>query len=108
MIDHLRRLSLQHSADSTDAAPLRLSQLSFNVIITDAYIHLVPRTKERYTLPSGESLSVNSLGYAGMVLVKSQAALDDVKSVGVLKILEDLGYPPVALGDTDEAEAIEE
>lgn len=102
MIDHLRRLSLS----SSDGVQLRLSQLSYNVILTDAYIHLVPRMKESYTLPNGEEVSINSLGFAGMVLTKTESALEGIKEVGVLKVLAEVGYTPVAPGDTEEAEEI--
>jgi len=49
---------------------------------------VVPRSKETYN----ERVSVNSLGYAGMVLVKSTEDIDLIKNDGVETILNSLGY----------------
>lgn len=104
MIDHLRRLSM--SDDAASQAPVRLSGLSYNIVMTESYIHLVPRTKESYTLEDGEQVSVNSLGYAGAVLTKTQSALDALKKVGVLAVLAAVGVRPVKAGEMEEAEEI--
>jgi ATP adenylyltransferase len=74
--------------------------------MTESYIHVVPRTTESYVLENGESVSINSLGFAGTILTKSQEALDGIKAVGVMKVLEALGYPPVVEGEIPEAEVI--
>jgi ATP adenylyltransferase len=97
MIDHLRRL-----ATSDEAAYVRLSSLSYNVVLTDTYIHVVPRAAECWETPDGEKVSINSLAFAGMVLVKSEKALEAVKSIGVLEVLRLVGYTPVAPGETEE------
>ncbi|GAA5923118.1 uncharacterized protein JCM15063_003539 [Sporobolomyces koalae] len=105
MIDHLRRLA-ENSPDLF-SGPIRLSNLSYNVIITTSYLHLVPRLHEKYTTPQGRHISINSLGFAGMILVKEQEALEDVQKVGVLAVLKQVGYRPVTEGDTTEAERID-
>lgn len=108
VIDHLRRLALSGSKNlETNNLPLvqKFSQLSYNVIMTSSYLHIVPRTKECFTLPnSGIELSINSLGFAGMLLTKSSEAMEEVKKIGVLEILKSVAYPPVALGDSTEIE----
>ncbi|KAM0755735.1 HIT-like protein [Meredithblackwellia eburnea MCA 4105] len=101
MIDHLRRLTME-----SDGPPLRLSALSYNVIITESYIHLVPRFKESFTLEGGEEVSINSLGFAGMVLTKTQFALESLKKTSVLATLKEVGYSPVVAGEMPEAEEI--
>lgn len=69
---------------------------SYNVLITLEHMHLIPRRKENHTLEvTGEELSVNALGYAGMLLVKSEKELDAVKNEGVGKILRDVGLESV-------------
>lgn len=105
MIDHLRRLSLSPS-DSSDPSssspstdPIRLSSLSYNVILTTDYLHIVPRTAESYVAGGEQSISVNSLGFAGMLLVKDEQSLGVVKKVGVLEVLKSVGYPPVVHGE---------
>jgi len=68
------------------------------VIITLEHIHLIPRRYETYKLPeTGEQISVNALGFAGMLLVKSDGELESVKSHGVGNILKG-----VALGEVHE------
>jgi hypothetical protein len=53
---------------------------SYNVVLTLEHIHVIPRKRENYTLAtSGEPLSVNSMGFAGYILVKSDAELEAVK-----------------------------
>jgi len=61
---------------------------SFNVLLTLEHLHLIPRRQETYRLEvTGEELPVNSLGFAGMLLVKSEEELEAVKSEGVGRIL---------------------
>jgi ATP adenylyltransferase len=52
---------------------------SYNVLLTPEHIHVIPRRLEHATLASGEPLSVNSLAFAGYVLVKSDQQLAAVK-----------------------------
>lgn len=98
MIDHLRRLA-HDDRDQT----IKLSSLSYNVIMTESYIHVVPRTAEKFALSDELKISINSLGFAGMILVKSEEALDRVKEAGPLNVLRQVAFRPVAAGEsTDE------
>ncbi|GAA5984012.1 hypothetical protein JCM11641_005567, partial [Rhodosporidiobolus odoratus] len=103
MIDHLRRLAEEQSSPSSSASTpsFRLSNLSYNVILTQSYIHLVPRRAEKYLTVSGRGVSINSLGFAGMVLVKEQEALEEIKQVGVLEVLKSVGYPAAEGGESN-------
>lgn len=61
---------------------------SYNVLLTLDHLHLIPRRHENHKLEvTGEELPVNALGFAGMLLVKSDAELEAVRSEGVGKIL---------------------
>lgn len=95
VIDHLRRLSI-----ADDGPIVRTSSLSYNFLMTETYIHVVPRTAESYVAPNGNKISINSLGFAGMVLVKKPEDLETIKRVGVLNVLKDLGFRPVASGES--------
>ncbi len=64
------------------------SPLSSNFLLTRTWMMIVPRRSEKY-----EQISVNSLGFAGMLLVKSEEELEFVKNVGVLHILEGVAIP---------------
>ncbi|CAG8521767.1 25569_t:CDS:2 [Gigaspora margarita] len=66
---------------------LSLNSLSYNVVMTSTWLMIVPRSKEKY-----ENMSVNSLGYAGMLLTKRKEELELVKDAGVLNILESLAF----------------
>lgn len=68
---------------------------SFNVLLTLEHIYLFPRRQEKYLNKDGkECISVNALGFAGMLLVKSEEELEDVKKEGVLNILKGVAVPP--------------
>lgn len=65
---------------------------SYNVIITLEHMHIIPRRKDGHVLEgTGEKLCVNSLGFAGMLLAKSQEEVEAVKQEGISKILRSVG-----------------
>lgn len=69
---------------------------SYNVIITLEHMHLIPRKRETHALAkTGEKLPVNSLGFAGMLLVKSEQELEAVKEEAIGKILRGVGLESV-------------
>ena len=53
-----------------------------NLLLTDAWMLVVPRVRERF-----ESISINALGFAGSILVKDAAQLERVREVGPLALL---------------------
>jgi len=70
--------------------------ISYNVIMTLEHMHVIPRKRETHTLrETGEKLSVNALGFAGMLLVKSEVELEAVKKEGWGPILEGVGVKSV-------------
>lgn len=75
--------TVRHAPDYPAGPP------SYNVLLTRAHLYIVPRARETHVLSeTGEQLSVNALGFAGMLLVKSERELEAVKKEGVLRILE--------------------
>jgi len=69
---------------------------SYNVILTLEHMYLIPRKYETPVLrETGEKLSVNSLGFAGMLLAKSDAELEAIKKEGVGAILKSVGLESV-------------
>ncbi|KAF5321575.1 hypothetical protein D9619_001543 [Psilocybe cf. subviscida] len=69
---------------------------SYNVVITLDHMHIIPRRQENYILESnGEKVSVNALGFAGMLLVKSDEEMEDVKRETISKILRGVGLESV-------------
>jgi ATP adenylyltransferase len=59
-------------------------------------MHIIPRKHETHTLrETGEKLSVNSLGFAGMLLVKNEEQLEAVRKEGWGSILKGVGVKSV-------------
>jgi len=62
--------------------------LSYNVVLTLGHLYVFPRRRESHRLAvSGEALSVNALGFAGFLLVKSAAELSAVTAEGPTNVL---------------------
>jgi len=69
---------------------------SYNVILTLEHLHVIPRKSETHRLSkTGENLPVNSLGFAGMLLVKSESELEAVKEETIGRILRGVGLESV-------------
>ncbi|KAI0630099.1 ATP adenylyltransferase-domain-containing protein [Trametes polyzona] len=82
---------------------------SYNVVLTLEHMHVVPRLREAHTLAgTGEALSVNALGFAGMLLVKSERELEAVREEGVGAILAGVGLKSVHDVQVDEHRAADE
>lgn len=61
---------------------------SFNVLLTRRHMALVPRSREAWG-----PVAVNSMGYAGSLLVRSREELDYIEAEGPLRILTEVGQP---------------
>ncbi|KAJ3022061.1 bifunctional AP-4-A phosphorylase/ADP sulfurylase [Thoreauomyces humboldtii] len=72
-----------------DQALSRIDQASYNLIMTRQFLLVVPRRSEK----TQQGISLNSVAFAGMILVKSNEALEEVKRVGPMKMLEDVCFP---------------
>ncbi|KAL5523889.1 hypothetical protein ACEPAG_8062 [Sanghuangporus baumii] len=71
-------------------------QPSYNVILTRQHMYLMPRKREEHILcETGDPLSVNALGFAGLLLVKSERELEAVKRESVVEILRDVALENV-------------
>lgn len=82
--------TVRHDPDYPSGSP------SYNVIMTLEHMHLIPRRYETYTIPGTDTVvHVNSLGYAGMMLVKSDSDLEEIKKVGPAEILRGVGVESV-------------
>lgn len=69
---------------------------SYNVILTLEHLHIIPRRKENHILSvTGDTIPINSLGFAGMLLVKSDEEMEAVKREGISEILRDVALKSV-------------
>ncbi|CAE7183721.1 unnamed protein product [Rhizoctonia solani] len=110
----LQSIRLYHSSQSTTTGPTEAIQAavpSYNIILTSEHMHLIPRLREE-TLEelhpeaaktpetdgaayNPQKLSVNSLGFAGMLMAKSDAEAEAIKAKGVIELLSQVGVPNI-------------
>ncbi|KAG1746300.1 ATP adenylyltransferase-domain-containing protein [Suillus occidentalis] len=82
--------TIRHAPDYPSGNP------SYNVILTLEHMHLIPRRWETYTLgESGMTLSVNSLGFAGMLMVKSESEREALEQVKIGTVLRGVGVESI-------------
>lgn len=66
------------------------SKLSYNFLMTEKFMWISPRQHEK--APFG-SISVNSVGFTGAILVKSEEDLKILKEAGPLQVLKSVTFP---------------
>ncbi|KAI0051872.1 HIT-like protein [Auriscalpium vulgare] len=82
--------TVRHDPDAPPGIP------SYNVLLTLEHLYLFPRRQELHTLQdTGDALSVNTLAFAGFMLVKSPEELAAVTKEGPLNILKSVGFANV-------------
>jgi ATP adenylyltransferase len=105
------RISAEMMDESQSKAPKRHTSPSWNLLMTTRAMHLIPRQKEDFDglkeliqadeeesgVDSLGTLSINALGYAGHLLVKSRGELHALHeySGGVTEVLRHTGIAPV-------------
>jgi sulfate adenylyltransferase (ADP) / ATP adenylyltransferase len=72
--------STKHWQESQTAA--------YNLLCTREWMMVVPRSREKYA-----NISVNSLGFAGSLLVRDKEKLAELLSLCPLTLLQQVGYP---------------
>lgn len=65
---------------------------AYNLLLTRQWMLLIPRSQEDF-----ESISVNSLGFAGALLVRNELEMELLKSYGPMNILKSVALPTVEL-----------
>ena len=94
LLAHLQGMTLLDLAIATvrHSPDHPVGQPSYNVILTRTHMYVIPRRREKHVLrETGDELSVNSLGFAGYLLVKGERELEAVQKEGVVAILNDVG-----------------
>ncbi|ELU36445.1 ATP adenylyltransferase domain-containing protein [Rhizoctonia solani AG-1 IA] len=108
----VQTIRIYHSRQNTTTGTSdvgRASAPSYNIILTSEHMHLIPRLRE-HTIEelhpnkgeksesdpeayTPQKLSINSLGFAGMLLAKSDALAGAIKEKGVIELLSQVGVP---------------
>ncbi len=65
-----------------------LESVPYNLLATREWMLIVPRSQEEF-----ESISVNSLGFAGALLVRNQEQMQILKDQGPMNILKNVAIP---------------
>ncbi|KAG2354358.1 ATP adenylyltransferase [Suillus spraguei] len=82
--------TMRHASDYPPGTP------SYNVILTLEHMHLIPRHWDTYTLgESGAMLGVNSLGFAGMLMVRSESERQALKQEKIGMVLRGVGVESI-------------
>ncbi|MEA5575533.1 phosphorylase [Anabaena sp. UHCC 0451] len=63
---------------------------AYNLLATREWMLVVPRSHEEF-----ESISINSLGFAGALLVRNAEQLQLVKNIGPMNILKNVAFPNI-------------
>jgi sulfate adenylyltransferase (ADP) / ATP adenylyltransferase len=85
LLEHYQDLlaSLGLIEDSAATEPLG----AYNLLVTRQWMYVVPRSRESFA-----GIPINSLGFTGALLVKNQTQLAQLKAVGPLTMLSEVGY----------------
>jgi sulfate adenylyltransferase (ADP) / ATP adenylyltransferase len=75
--------SLQLLAAETASEPIG----AYNLLVTRRWIFLIPRSQE-----SHEKIAINSLGFAGALLVKTPEKLERLRHIGPMHLLQAVSY----------------
>lgn len=72
---------------------------AYNVLLTLEHMHMIPRSKPEFEhlplLDEHGKLPVNALGFAGMLMVKSETERQALINAGVMRVLQEVGLPEV-------------
>lgn len=71
---------------SSSAVPADGSPQSYNMVLSSSFMMLVPRSREVYG-----PVAVNSMGFVGSMLVRSQAELEFIHRESPMRILAEVG-----------------
>ncbi|MEL6899544.1 MAG: DUF4922 domain-containing protein [Cyanobacteria bacterium J06606_4] len=75
------------NSDSNDRAWQGPQTAPYNLICTRQWMMVVPRSQEKFA-----NISVNALGFAGSLLVKNQQKLEELRQIGPMTLLQQVGY----------------
>jgi len=81
-----RAALLRRDGDPEGGAADFPSFISYNLVFTQRFMLVVPRSREK-----GQGVSLNSVAYAGMVLLKQKEQMEQI--AGFADILKELAFP---------------
>jgi sulfate adenylyltransferase (ADP) / ATP adenylyltransferase len=61
---------------------------AYNLLVTRQWMFLIPRSQEAHA-----GIAVNSLGFAGALLVRTPAQLEHLRQIGPMNLLKAVSYP---------------
>ena len=85
-LQHYRRLLHSLNIDDPTGNWVGTQRDAYNLLGTCDWLMVVPRRQDDYL-----GISVNSLGFAGSLLVKNQEQMDQLKQIGPMTLLKEVG-----------------
>ena len=67
---------------------LKRQSMQYCLLVTRQWMLLVPRSREFF-----DSVSINSLGFAGALLVRDSMQMDLIKKAGPMNVLKSVALP---------------
>ncbi len=87
-LQHYYRLLSRLNMDDPTGQWKGCQREAYNLLGTRNWLMIVPRRQDDYL-----GISVNSLGFAGSLLVKNQIQMDQLKEIGPFTLLKEVGQP---------------
>ena len=85
-LKHYRQLLQSLAIDDPTGVWRGTQRAAYNLLGTPNWIMVVPRCQDDYI-----GISVNSLGFAGSLLVKNQDQMNQLKAIGPMTLLKAVG-----------------
>lgn len=65
----------------------------YNLLATQDWMLMVPRRRETWETPDGQSVSLNAMSFSGSIFVRDPALIPPVKAAGLMRLLSHVGLP---------------
>ena len=82
----LKAVGIHSSLDGSLNGWEKAQTAAYNMLCTRKWMMIVPRSQEEHA-----GISINSLGFAGSLLVKNREELEQLKQLGPIKLLNEVG-----------------
>ena len=64
---------------------------SYNVLMTENHLHVIPRSEEEFVLSNDSKVSIGGICYAGIIIVEQEDDLDEMMKAGMTNVLRSGG-----------------
>ncbi len=86
--DIYSNMLVEAGMDKPDKNFLKYQTLPYCLLVTNKWMLLIPRSREFF-----DSISINSLGFAGALLVKDETQMELLRKTGPMRVLQHVAFP---------------